>query len=341
MCQKHKYNQSHVIFNAMWNDLALEEARAELKRLLKGGADIDAVFHIGGAILTYATPLSYVLHHILSSSRIRPARLALLDLLLFELHADTARPFRYGYDDAPVWFRTPLFAVLAEHQSYNLGLDLILAHIVPRLLASDAPIFLPAPEDGTPEDANDDGARAYCLGDIIRQLASSYDEYLRHFVHALAHTPGAVRARADIASFDRGRLVRAWLNAHGERLHGDDAALDDLLRLRLAFAAPADVPRLRQAAEADEHRGLRSIALASALARHGLPLEVQNNVAAHANRTGSYELRVGRPAAAHQLRAYPHWAHRFPPSGRGPRPPTHLLPHLPSTTGLRAHDELD
>ena len=328
-----------VIFNAMWNDLALEEARAELKRLLKGGADIDAVFHIGGIIFTYATPLSYVLHHILSSSRIRPARLAVLDLLLFELHADTARPFRYGLDDAPVWFRTPLFAVLAEHQSYNLGLDLILAHIVPRLLASDAPIFLP---HGTPEDANDDGSRAYCLGDIIRQLASSYDEYLRHFVHALAHTPGAVRARADIASFDRGRLVRAWVNAHG-----DDAALDDLLRLRLAFAAPealAGVPRLRQAAEADEHRGLRSIALASALARHGLPLEVQNNVAAHANRTGSYELRVGRPAAAHQLRAYTHWAHRPPAergAERGPRPPTHLLPHLPSTTGLRAHDELD
>ena len=180
-----------------------------------------------------------------------------------------------------------------------------------------------------------------CLGDTIRQLASPYDEYLRHFVHALAHTPGAVRARADSASYDRGRMVRAGLDAHGARLHGDDAALDDLLRLRLAPTALAGVPRLRQAAEADEHRGLRSIALASALARHGLPLEVQNNVAAHANRTGSYELRVGRPAAAHQLRAYTHWAHRLRPLGAAPRPPTHLLPHLPSTTGLRAHDELD
>ena len=196
-----------VLYNVMWNDLTLDEARAELK--LNGGGDIDAVFHIGASpYIYYATPLSYVLHHVLSSSRILPDRLALLDFVLFELHADPARPFRYGMDDAPVWFRTPLFAVLAEHQTrnYRLDLDLILAHIVPRLLASDAPIFLP---HDAPEDANDDGSRAYCLGDIIRQLASSYDEYLRPFVHALAHTPGAVRARADIASFDRGRLVRA------------------------------------------------------------------------------------------------------------------------------------
>ena len=223
-------------------------------------------------------------------------------------------------------FRTPLFAVLTERHRLHLGH--VLAHIVPRLLASDAPLFLP--------DDDDDGSRAYCLGDVIRHLWP-YNEYLRHFVHALAHTPGAVRARADITSFDRGRLVRAWLHAHGARLHGDDAVHDDLLRLRLAFD-PAAAPRLRQAAEADEHRGLRSIALASALARHRLPVELQSAVAAHANRTGPYELRVGPPAAAHQLRAYTHWAHRTPTARR---PPTHLLPHIPSTTGLRSHESLD
>ena len=54
------------------------------------------------------------------------------------------------------------------------------------------------------------------------------------------------------------------------------------------------------------------------------PTELQNNVAAHANRTGTYALRVGRPAAAHQLRAYTHWAHRTPTA---PRPSTHLLHH--------------
>ena len=318
-----------VLHGMMREDLTLDEARAELKRLSapQRGGDIDAVFHIGAfPFIYYSTPLSYVLHYVLSFSRILPDRLALLDYVLFELHADPARPYRYGMDDAPLWFRTPLFAVLAERH-HRLDLSHILAHIVPRLLASDAPLFLP--ED------DDDGSRAYCLGDIIRQLASPYDEYLRHFVHALAHTPGAVRARADIASFDRGRLVRAWLNAHGACLHSDDTALDDLLCLRLGFD-PAAAPRLRQAAEADEHRGLRSNALASALARHRLPVELQSTVAAHANASGPYELRVGRPATAHQLRAYTHWAHRTPTARR---PPTHLLPHLPSTTGLRSHDE--
>ena len=125
-----------VLHGMMREDLTLDEARAELKRLARPpaggeGADIDAVFHIGAfPHVYYTTPLSYVLHYVLSVSRILPDRLALLDYVLFELHADPARPYRYGMDDAPLWFRTPLFAVLAER--HRLDLDFILAHIVPR-----------------------------------------------------------------------------------------------------------------------------------------------------------------------------------------------------------------
>ena len=215
-----------------------------------------------------------------------------------------------------------------KFSSVSLPLEDVVRAIVPRLLARDAPLFLPPPAQQAVPEADDDDFHADCLEELLRGLEPF--ECLPRFVHDLAHTPAAVRARADIVRYERGTLMRAWLRLRaGEGpfsgpLGGTERMLDDLLRLGVAFD-PAAAPRLRQAAEANEHRGLRTIALASALARYKLPLEVQHAIAAHANALGTYELRVGRPDAAHQLRAYTHWAHRRP---AGPRPPTHLLTHI-------------
>ena len=329
---------------AALTDDTSDAGRAELTRLVEAGADINAAIIVsfgpeGGLHIT--TPLSCVLLSLIADEELDDESLAVLDHLLSPPSgrgADVARPWRYGPPGprwAGAWLYSPLFGMLMcwKFSSVSLPLEDAVRAIVPRLLARDAPLFLrPAAQQAVPE-ADDDDFHADCLEELLRGLEPF--ECLPRFVHDLAHTPAAVRARADIVRYERGTLMRAWLRlraAEGpfrSHLGGTERMLDDLLRLGVAFdpSALAASPRLRQAAEANEHRGLRTIALASALARYKLPLEVQHAIAAHANASGTYELRVGRPDAAHQLRAYTHWAHRTRPLGAAPRPPTHLLTH--------------
>ena len=288
--------------HAALTDETSDAGCTELTRLVCLGAGINAALIVFFGSPRVTTPLSCVLHQLVTGpegeGELDHESLALLDHLFSPgINADVARPWRYGSSPCSqggAWVCSPIFAVLTCWRLSDASLPLAdaVCAIVPRLPARDSPLFLPNADD-------DDDFRADCLEELLRGLEAD-DASSGH-----AHARLAPR--------------RPPFGGESERM------LDDLLHLGVAFD-PDAAPRLRQAAEANEHRGLRTVALASALARHRLPIDLQNTIAGLANRTGPYELRVGRPDAAHQLRAYTHWSHRTPTARR---PPTHLLPHIP------------